>query len=139
MTLCDKIRTSLSKVGRKFADGAIEYRSLSSAPDASPRTYTAWGTIDYARCVDFGESQQQDQESGMWIHVETCDLRVPFEAGVFLSIRDQVRQGATAGVSATNKVWQVREQDMSSAGAVQVYHLERRSPMLTNPRHGSNV
>ena len=137
MTLVSSIRTSLSKVGRMFADGVVEYRSLTSTPNASPRTYSAWATLLYARCCEFGESQQQDQTSGVWYRVETCDLRVPYESGVSLTIRDQIRQGPTAAeVSTSNVVWSVREQGQSSVDAVSVYHLSRKTPMLSDARQG---
>lgn len=136
MTLIQSIRTSLSAVGRKFADQVIYYRSLSSAPNAQPRTFTAWTLVPYSRAVEFSESQQRDETTGVWYRLETCELRVPYEANVSLSIRDQLRIGPSAGVGVDEIVWSMKHQKMSAAGAVQAYDLERRTPMMTNPRPG---
>ena len=137
MTLVSSIRTSLSKVGRKFADGVIEYRVLTSNPNANPKTYGTWTLVPYSRCVEFSESQLQDPDDGMWYREETCEVRIPFEANVALSIKDQVRQGPTAaGVGLSNVVWSVREQKMAAAGAVSAYGLYRRTPLMANPRKG---
>lgn len=136
-TLVASIRTALGNIAAKFADGAIEWRTLTSAPNANPRTYGAWVTVQLARCVEFGESQLHDMETGVWYREETCQLRVPFQSAIALTVRDQVRYGpATAGVGPDNFIWSVREQTMSSAGAVQSYMLYRRTPMLGNLRQG---
>lgn len=136
MSLVSTIRSSLSGVAAKFADGVIEYRTLTSAPNAQPRTYSAWARIMTARCLEFGESQLHDPDSGIWYREETCDLRIPYMENIHLTVRDQIRQGATAGASVNNSVWSIRHQEASAAGSVQAYALYRRTPLMGNVRPG---
>jgi len=135
MPLISNIRTVLSGVAAKFADGVVEYRALTSAPNATPRTYGAWTVIPVARLTEFNESQVQD-EQGVWYREESCELRIPLQANVSLTIREQVRNGTAAGVSLTNQVWSVREQRLSAAGSVSAYGLYRRTPLMGNVRQG---
>jgi hypothetical protein len=136
MPLVASIRNSLSSVGRKFADGVVEYRVLTSAPNATPRTFSTWTVLPYSRCMDFSEMQEQDL-NGIWCLVENCILRVPYEANVNLSVRHQIRQGPTAsGVSTSNIVWSVKEQILSGVGSVSSYKLYRKTPMLADSRNG---
>lgn len=137
MSLVSDIRATLSGIGALFADGVIEYRTLTSAPNATPRVYSSFATIADARCVEFSETQVQDPTSGIWYREETCQLRIPYASNVSLTVRDQVRQGPTAtGASTSNLVWSVREQLMSSAGSVSAYMLYRRTPMMADNRPG---
>lgn len=135
MPLISNIRTVLSGVAAKFADGYVEIRTLTSAPNATPRTYSAWATIPNARCCDFNETQVQT-EDGTWLREETCSLRIPYLSNVSPTIRDQIRQGPATGVGVAELVWSVRNQVPNSAGSVGVYTLARRTPMLQNPRQG---
>jgi hypothetical protein len=136
MGLTSSIRTTLSGIAVKFADGVVEYRVLTSAPNATPRTYGNWTTITGARCCEFSETQTQDSESGLWFREETCELRIPYQANVSLTIKDQVRQGPSAGPGVNDIIWSVSHQKVSGAGSVSPYHLYRRTPMMQNPRKG---
>ena len=111
-----------------FADTtAIEYRVLTSNPNANPRTYSAWVSLAGARTTDFAETQTKD-ESNVWIRTEMCSLRVPFTLGVDLSVRHQIRTSGT-------KVWSVRGQGPRGT-AVANYDLESAQAMLGDPRSG---
>lgn len=136
MPLTSAIRTTLSGIAVKFADGVVEYRLLTSAPNATPRTYGAWTVVSGARCCEFAESQVQDPDTGLWFREETCELRIPYQAGVTLTVRDQVRQGPSAGAGLSEIIWSVSHQKASGAGSVSPYHLYRRTPMMQNPRKG---
>jgi hypothetical protein len=136
MALVPQIRTTLSRIGAKFADGAIEYRRLTSAPTASPRVYGAWAVLALSRIVDQEDEQTRDMETGHWYRSETCQLRVPYEVGIVLSIRDQVRTGETAGAGTSNIVWSIRSTVDAADGVVRAYNLYRRTPMLADPRQG---
>ena len=137
MSLVSSVRSSLSGIAAKFADGVVEYRTLTSAPNAQPRTYSAWVRLPVSRCTDCGETQFQDPDSGIWYREETCQLRIPSQEDVHLTVRDQIRQGPTStGVAVANIVWSVKSQTQSAAGAVNSYFMYRRTPMLGDPRQG---
>ena len=136
MALVPNIRTILSNVGALFADGVQEYRTLTSAPNATPRVYSAWIVIPYSRVIEQVDRQVQDEASGHWYLEETCQLRVPYHVGIVLSIRDQIRSGPTAGASANNGVWSIHNTIDSADGSVKAYNLYRRTPLLANPRPG---
>lgn len=139
MGLVANIRAALSGVACKFADGTIEYRTLTSAPNAATRTYSAWSVIPYARIHNTLNEQIRDPDSGMWYFLQTCELRVPFEAGILLNVFCQVRSSPPSGVDTTNQVWSVKKEVSTSAGAVSAYELIRREPILGDGRKGGGV
>lgn len=136
MALVPSIRNTLSGIGALFADGVIYYRTLTSAPNAATRTYSAWVLIPNARCCGFGEEQFQDPASGMWFRDELCQLRVPYLSNVNLTIRDQVRQGDGTGAAADHFVWSIRQQELSGSGSMQSYKLFKRTSMMVDHRQG---
>lgn len=139
MALVANIRSTLSGIGVKFADGVVEYRTMTSAPNAATRTYSAWTTLASSRIVEQRDTQVQDPDSGIWYREETCQLRVPYQVGVALSLRDQIRAGSTAGAAVANQVWSIRDTLDAADGAVKAYSLYRRTPMMGNPRTGGGV
>jgi len=138
MSLIPGIKATLVKVAEQFAYGVVECRLLTSAPNAQPRTYSAWATMANARVVERKEMQVQD-ENGVWFREETCQLRVPSSTVTQLTVRDQVREGDTSGVAVGNLVWSVREALEAASEVISVYALYRRTPMMGNPRQPGGV
>jgi hypothetical protein len=139
MALTANIRSVLSGIAVKFAEGVVEYRRLTSAPNASPRTYGLWTTISGARIHETHNEQVQNTSTGVWYLEQSCELRVPFECGVLLTIRDQIRTTPPAGVDTDEQVWALDKEISCSAGSVTAYRLVRRDPILTDPRKGGGV
>ncbi len=127
------IKSALSAMAVSvFADSTtIEYRNLTSNPNANPRTYGAWTALAGARVIDNGETQVQDIDSGIWFSERTAQLRIPSQLGVALNIRSQVRTGGSTGT-----VWAIRSVQPGGAGSVQPYQLVVRMPMMQDPRKG---
>ncbi len=136
MPLVAAIRSTLSGIGAKFADGVQEYRVLTSAPDANPRTFGAWTVLPLSRVVEQRDMQVQDPNTGHWYREETCQLRVPYQVGITLTIRDQIRSGSAAGAGVNNSVWSIRDTIDAADGAVKAYTLFRRTRMLVDSRQG---
>ena len=140
MTLIGNIRTTLSKVGAAFADQLIEYRDMTSAQNANPRTYSAWVAIPNARIVDTQSIQLYDQDTGIWFNDDRCTLRIPWAInGIELSSRtSQVRIGgpSIATGDLLGRIWAVEKERTEGAGSVRVYGLSIRTPLLANARKG---
>lgn len=140
MALVPQIRSVLSGIGAKFADGVIEYRTLTSAPNAKPRTYSAWVVLPLSRVIEQRDIQVRDPDTGIWYREETCQLRVPYQVAVILTLADQVRNSAAvAGPSVDTPVWSIREKVDAADGSVRAYNLFRQTPLMQNARPGGGV
>lgn len=133
MTLIGNIRSTLAGVSAAFADVGIEFRTLTSSPTATPRVYTGWEPITVGRITDMNSQQIQDVDTAIWFNLETCKLRIPYtEEESTLSVRvTQIRVGGAEG-----KIWSVDQERTEAAGAVRVYVLNIRTPLMANPRKG---
>lgn len=133
MGMMDDIRSALSDVGQAFADsGSIEYRHLTSAPNAVPRTHdAAWSDLSGSRIVNASFNQMRNEETGIWYVENTCELRIPANLAITLVVKDQVRIGGSDG-----QIWSVRRNIRSGAGSMQAYELAYSTPMLMDPRPG---
>lgn len=140
MTFIANIRKTLSNVAAAFSDSLIEYRTMTSAPNANPRTFTTWVQLSNARIVDTMSMQLLDQESGIWFNEERCNLRVPYvQDGVELNARTtQVRIGgpSVSPADSLGRIWSVDKERTEGAGSVRVYGLCIRTPMMANARKG---
>ena len=130
MSLSTDIRTALSGVAAAFADGTINYRTLTSSPTAIPRTFSAWNALSYSRLADEYERKFID-ERGLHHRVRGGMLRVPFQAGVSLSIQDQVQ--------VEGQEYAVTEVLDSATAAVAQYRVEVSEPLMANPRKGAQL
>jgi hypothetical protein len=140
MSLIGNIRTTLSKVAAGFSDQLIEYRLMTSAPNANPRIYGSWVAIPNARIVDTQSIQLYDQDTGIWYNDDRCTLRIPWAVdGVELSSRtSQVRIGGPNinPADLLGRIWAVDKERTEGAGSVRVYGLSIRTPLLANARKG---
>lgn len=130
MSLSTDIRTALSGVAAAFADGTINYRLLTSAPTAIPRTFGAWLPLTYSRLADEYERKFID-ERGLHHRVKGGTLRVPYQAGVSLSLLDQVQ--------VDSQEYAVVEVLDSATAAVATYRIEVSEPLMANPRKGAQL
>lgn len=130
MSLSTSIRDALSGVAAAFADGTINYRVLTSAPTAVPRTFGTWTALTYSRLADDYEKKYID-ERGLHHRVRGGTLRVPYQAGVSLSLLDQVQ--------VDGQEYAVVEVLDSATAAVAAYRIEVSEPLMANPRRGAQL
>ncbi len=132
MSLIGDIQTTLSSVVQQnFADTTlIEYRVMTSNPNANPRTWSAWTSLAGARTTEAGEEQTFDERTGQWRKEDLKDLRVPSGLGVTLGITYQIRLGGSGGT-----IWNVKSQ-IPNGVAVLLYRLASTKPLLGDPRPG---
>lgn len=133
MSLISDIKTALAGMTvDAFADAqALDYRDMTSAPNAMPRTWGAWATLAGARTIESGEEELRDPDTGEWIRERTVQLRIPMSLGIKLTVRSQVRVGGATGL-----IYNVRRVLPGAAGSVDPYILAHREPMLQDPRNG---
>ena len=140
MGVPSQARTILSNmVTSLYAEGVVEYQALTSAHNAQPRTYGSWTAITGARAQEFTNRQEMDRATGIWYFVQECELRIPFGAGVLLTVRNRVRTTPPTGVDTAAQVWSVEKEIMCAAGAVTSYKLSRRERLYSDSRDGGGV
>ena len=130
MSLSTDIRNALSGVAASFTDGTINYRTLTSAPTTIPRTFGAWTALTYSRLADDYEKKFID-ERGLHHRVRGGTLRIPYQAGVSLSLLDQVQ--------VDGQEYAVVEVLDSATAAVAAYRVEVSEPLMANPRKGAQL
>ena len=109
---------------------------MTSAANAVTRVYGPWQTVPNSRVVVGDAKVMQDSDTGIWYLVNEAELRVPYQADLDLSARqDQVRYQANNEAKPT--IWDVAQRFNNNAGSISGYGLMFKQPLVNNPRDGA--
>ena len=135
MTVIADIKSALGDMVTAFSDAtAPQYRLLTSAPNASPRTYGAWTDLTGGRTYNKTQEQERRDDQETWVRVYRATLSYPGTLSVSLTVRDQIRIGGAGGTT-----WNVSRVVRAGAGSVQLYEISYAIPMYEDPRIGGGV